>query len=1233
MAKNITRHVQHIKSVDTTTITVDGQDVVVAKLPEWGDLKDGEIAVNYNDGYETISIRNNNNEVVAFPNINTVNTLIDEKAQAALTFDSTPTANSTNPVTSEGIKDYVDTGDSIQEITTYQSSTPLAVGDTHDEALSKLVKIIDDNETTTARALTDLNDNKQDKITDLSTIRAGAALGATALQAETQLSMGATTGSGNVVTDISVNNHQITLTKGATALTEHQSIKTVNGNTMVGTGNVSVGTITGITMNNVSKGTSGVVDLGTVITSETQLSKGTTTGDGNAVTDISVSDHQITLTKGATFLVENDLANYADGAEYDSEEHLIYLKHGNTRLANPINAADFIKDGMVNSVRIDVLDDGSDSSDSSDYEERYLIVTFNTDAGLKDIEIPLSDIFDPSLYYTKEEIDEHELVTAAALTELHDTKQELLTFDNVPTSGSSNPVTSSGIKNYVDNTVNSLAISELVEPEASTPLAVGDTYDEAFAKLTKIIRDNEEITARSLTDLNDNKVSREDIEADYYTKAEIDDNSLVISSALNELNDTIEEIEETIQNIQPELDFDTTPTAGSENPVTSGGIKNYVDNASKIKALNEPTVSTPLAINDSYDDAFAKLSKIIRDNELATAGALTELHNTKQELLTFDSTPTANSQNPVTSEGIKEYVNDAIDASTPMTEITYSDLVTVRNNNNLKPGALYRITDYQCTTTQENTRSAGHQFDIVLLALSENKLAEEGWAMMHENIYDVTFDDGVTKKCYVYDSGNGIYIIDAETLLGYRSPIADDEIEINEETKTAVTDAFFSTGLNTADKPYNYFQNSNLSAWKVWYCLDNDKSRFAWASDIEQLIDVDSNHSNGVALKRCPTFDGKQNYRPDYRYAWGCQEDIDDGDTMNFLYSKTESLKAGGELYYPSDDSLVVTNIGSVTGKGVIYRLIDEFNNDIKYDFKNIQFKRTITDGQYDETNGTDTWCYTLNLWYNDMCQDASIVGNTLPTDDGYILGVYDNVFGYATAYDFSLEGVNTFAFALGDNVVLSFDNDGYFGIYSNTIGNNFFSNTIGDSFCANTIGDNFNSNTIGNNPYANTIGNDFNYNTIGNRFNCNMIGNSFNSNTIGNSFDSNTIGNYFNYNTIGNSFDGNTIGNSFDYNTIGNVFRSNTIGNSFDHNTIGARNGGTITTIDNVRYIRVEDGVQFVDITTSATTSNSNWLQNITIAQGVSGTSSTRKVITHPTLNDTFRTTYQPTNSQVVHV
>lgn len=56
------------------------------------------------------------------------------------------------------------------------------------------------------------------------------------------------------------------------------SVKTVNGNTITGTGDVSVGTITGITMNNASKGTSGVVNLGTVLTTTTSnVTSGSTT--------------------------------------------------------------------------------------------------------------------------------------------------------------------------------------------------------------------------------------------------------------------------------------------------------------------------------------------------------------------------------------------------------------------------------------------------------------------------------------------------------------------------------------------------------------------------------------------------------------------------------------------------------------------------------------------------------------------------------------------------------------------------------------------------------------------------------------------------------------------------------------------------------------------------------------------------------------------------------------------
>lgn len=356
-----------------------------------------------------------------------------------------------------------------------------------------------------------------------------------------------------------------------------------------------------------------------------------------------------------------------------------------------------------------------------------------------------------------------------------------------------------------------------------------------------------------------------------------------------------------------------------------------------------------------------------------------------------------------------------------MVEVTHAELKAMRDGGKLTAGALYRITDYNCTTTQENTQSAGHQFDIVLLALSENKLAEEGWAMEHPtDVYDVTFNDGVTLKCYIYKFNEMMCnVVSIDTLKGVAGSYGEGE-DVEIDNSTAVANGLASTDLTVGNIPYNYFQNSNLSAWKVWYCLDNDKSRFAWADE--------------------------------------------------------------------------------ENGKGVIYRLIDEFNNDIKYDFKNIQFKRKLTNGQYDATNGTDTWCYTLNLWYNDICQDASIVGNTLPNDEGYVNGVYDNKFGYATAYDLAIDGADTFAFALGDNVVLSFDNDGYFGILSNTIGNGSHSNTIGNSFNSNTIGNGFSSNIIGNN------------------FDTNMIGNGFYSNTIGNNFYSNTIGNNFGDKTISDS-------------------------------------------------------------------------------------------------------------------
>lgn len=78
-------------------------------------------------------------------------------------------------------------------------------------------------------------------------------------------------------------------------------------------------------------------------------------------------------------------------ASYDSQNKLIKFYNANgTLLDTSIDATDFIKDGMVSDVAID---------------GDYLVITFNTDAGQDDIEIPLDNIFNPDNYYTKTQID------------------------------------------------------------------------------------------------------------------------------------------------------------------------------------------------------------------------------------------------------------------------------------------------------------------------------------------------------------------------------------------------------------------------------------------------------------------------------------------------------------------------------------------------------------------------------------------------------------------------------------------------------------------------------------------------------------------------------------------------------------------------------------------------------------------------------------------------------------
>ena len=86
-------------------------------------------------------------------------------------------------------------------------------------------------------------------------------------------------------------------------------------------------------------------------------------------------------------------------SEYDQETHRINFKNTSTgSVISYIDASPFIVDGMVKNVEIkDVTIEGA--------SVKCLVISFNTDAGKQDINIPISQVFDASNYYTKSQTD------------------------------------------------------------------------------------------------------------------------------------------------------------------------------------------------------------------------------------------------------------------------------------------------------------------------------------------------------------------------------------------------------------------------------------------------------------------------------------------------------------------------------------------------------------------------------------------------------------------------------------------------------------------------------------------------------------------------------------------------------------------------------------------------------------------------------------------------------------
>lgn len=88
-------------------------------------------------------------------------------------------------------------------------------------------------------------------------------------------------------------------------------------------------------------------------------------------------------------------------------------------------------------------------------------------------------------------------------------------------------------------------------------------------------------------------------------------------------------------------------------------------------------------------------------------------------------------------------------------EIHYDDLVDLMSNNSLVSGKMYRITDYETTTVQTDTTAAGHDFDIVVTAVSNNQLDPRASAVIRDgDSYFYTAKSDLSKWLLLYDIKN-----------------------------------------------------------------------------------------------------------------------------------------------------------------------------------------------------------------------------------------------------------------------------------------------------------------------------------------------------------------------------------------------------------------------------------------------------------------------------------------------
>lgn len=341
-------------------------------------------------------------------------------------------------------------------------------------------------------------------------------------------------------------------------------------------------------------------------------------------------------------------------ASYDSNTKLITFTNLNSGTVATINATDFVKDGMIDNVEIkDVVLSGETVT--------CLVITFNTDSGKEEIDIPISDIFDASNYYTKDETDQQ---IGEAISGL-DFSDSAVSGKYVSEVSETDGIVSVSRLNVSEAPLNNFE-SVFDDPEYTSATAneedkieATDTINQAFNKIERIIIADELVFSASDNALNNKIIAETDRAtsaetalgasitavdgkfANVYTKSQTSGKTELSAEFAKCI--TSAQVNTLIATAIDSLDYADTAVTGQyvakvdeANGVVSmtranvaeaplNGFTSLYDGAEfSAVTANE---ANKIASGDTINQAFNKIEATIADNEHVTSAALNDLND------------------------------------------------------------------------------------------------------------------------------------------------------------------------------------------------------------------------------------------------------------------------------------------------------------------------------------------------------------------------------------------------------------------------------------------------------------------------------------------------------------------------------------------------------------------------------------------------------------------------------